>query len=100
MTPPKNCPGLFQGTYDGLPWFRFCEQASIWPKQMQINHGIKVFSGNKQFFEVRTTKFSKVVGMAWMQGFGCNIKFDTMVLGILSTKGQDKLDCGGCGIVG
>lgn len=100
MTPPKNCPRLFQGTYDGLPWFRFCEQASIWPKQMQINHGIKVFSGNKQFFEVRTTKFSKVVGMAWMQGFGCNIKFDTMVLGILSTKGQDKLDCGGCGIVG
>jgi hypothetical protein len=38
--------------------------------------------------------------MAWIQGFGCNIKFDTMVLGILYTKGQDKLDCGGCGIVG
>jgi len=52
------------------------------------------------FLKYELQKFSKVFEMAWMQGFGCNIKFDTMVLGILSTKGQDKLDCGGCGIVG
>jgi hypothetical protein len=49
---PRNCYGLFKGTYNGLPRVHFCEQASIWPKQIQIGHEEKKNYGTKQFPKV------------------------------------------------
>ncbi len=96
-----NCVGLFQGTQNGSPQVHFCEQASIWLKQVQIGHEekkIMELNNSPKYIELQNSQEF----LEWLE---CKVKNVTSNLPkwfevFYLAKGQGKLTCGGGEIMG